>query len=223
MLSLNNYASLKEKLYCKPHFTQLFREKGSLAAFDEGVVRPTVSSPQAEPERSPERPPPKPAVVTPTRRPEDFQSGFEPEYVPTKISKLGGGTCQKCKAKVFPIGKVQVDSRRARAQPAAAAAPLLCGGRPGGGWVAPPTSLFSRVGLGRGVGWRGTRATPRAPNARVRATLPAPPAPPANPGLASPSSPTYVNATHCPLIPATSPPQTRATAPPDAACAQPPP
>ena len=29
VLSLGSYASLSEKLYCKPHFKQLFKEKGN--------------------------------------------------------------------------------------------------------------------------------------------------------------------------------------------------
>uniref|UniRef100_A0A8C5XA66 LIM zinc-binding domain-containing protein n=1 Tax=Malurus cyaneus samueli TaxID=2593467 RepID=A0A8C5XA66_9PASS len=32
-LSLGNYASLHGKIYCKPHFTQLFKSKGN---YDEG-------------------------------------------------------------------------------------------------------------------------------------------------------------------------------------------
>lgn len=108
VLSLGNYASLKEKLYCKPHFTQIFKEKGNLTAFGEEHVIPP--SPARPPSAEQAEPPSQPTPPPPVRRPEDFQSGFAPEYVPTKISKLGGGQCAKCKTKVFPIGKVDAES-----------------------------------------------------------------------------------------------------------------
>jgi len=39
-LKLGNYASLEGKVYCKPHFTQLFRLKGN---YDEGFGREKIS------------------------------------------------------------------------------------------------------------------------------------------------------------------------------------
>lgn len=120
MLTVGNYASLKEKVFCKPHFTQVFKEKGNLSGFDE--VQPLVSSSvPASPapseaagdhhhvENSPKPTPPKPNMSL--RRPEDFQSGFEPEYVPSTISKLQTDKCAKCQRKVFAIGKIEVDGR----------------------------------------------------------------------------------------------------------------
>ena len=111
VLSLGNYASLKEKLYCKPHFTQLFKAKGNLSAFGEpGAAMGVASSPmrnQWAEEKASEKTPPPPVV----RRPEDFQSGHPPEYVPTKISRLGAGPCSSCKAKVFAVGKIEMEGR----------------------------------------------------------------------------------------------------------------
>ncbi len=110
---MGNYASLKEKLYCKPHFTQLFKAKGNLSAFGEpGAATGVVSSPLRNQwaEAAPVVSPPAPVAA---RRPEDFSSGFAPEYVPTKISRLGAGPCTSCKAKVFAVGKVEQEGRRA--------------------------------------------------------------------------------------------------------------
>lgn len=110
-----------KQVFCKPHFTQVFKEKGNLSGFDEVVpVVPSSVPPSPAPsdapagenhvENSPRPTPPKPSMST--RRPEDFQSGFEPEYVPSTISKLQTDKCGKCMKKVFAIGKIEVDGRR---------------------------------------------------------------------------------------------------------------
>jgi len=120
VLSLSNYASLKERLYCKPHFTQLFKEKGNLSAFgveNGGALSPapsrTVSQSPADFARPAETPSPAPPSARASMRQEDMQSGFEPEFVIQKISKLGATKCATCNTKVFPIGKVEADGRRA--------------------------------------------------------------------------------------------------------------
>lgn len=126
-LNLGNYASLKDRLFCKPHFTQVFKEKGNLSGFEEVQTQPQSVPASPAPseaggsgeghiiQESPRPTPPKSRESV--RRPEDFQSGFEAEYVPSTISKLGTTQCAKCKTKVFAIGKIDVDGRRAMDRP----------------------------------------------------------------------------------------------------------
>ncbi|GBG75283.1 hypothetical protein CBR_g19916 [Chara braunii] len=88
-LKLGSYASLQGVLYCKPHFDQLFKMKGS---FTECFHLPEgVKSPVSE--------------VDPLRR----STG---DLKPSKFSHFFSGTQDKCKAcnkTVYPLEKVRVD------------------------------------------------------------------------------------------------------------------
>lgn len=98
----------------------MFKEKGNLSGFEEVNVQPILSvpsspapsdAPAGESNHVESSPRPTPTKLNVPRRPEDFQSGFEPEYVPSTISKLQTDKCAKCLKKVFAIGKIEVDGR----------------------------------------------------------------------------------------------------------------
>ncbi|KAI3468762.1 hypothetical protein Pfo_025425 [Paulownia fortunei] len=87
-LAMSNYSAVDGKLYCKPHFEQLFKETGS---FTSKKFQPCeLSKPDFEPK----------FICTKFNR------------TPSKVSTLFSGTqekCAVCKKTVYPIEKVTVE------------------------------------------------------------------------------------------------------------------